>query len=118
LKHLIFDLICVLEKYELWFERFLGGAFLQIGYGKVSYIGGEPYLRESIEIVYTLERVASPSVYLVDIFPILIYLPDWLAPFKEKGNLLYKRELEFYTSLLDDVRREVEQGTTLGLSLC
>jgi cytochrome P450 len=40
-----------------------------------------------------------------------MYLLDWLAPFKKEGNLLHKRELEFYTSLLDDVRREVEQGT-------
>lgn len=110
MKRLIFDLIRVPEKYDLWFERFSDGAFLQIGYGKVSHTGEEPYLRDSIEIIHTLERVASRGAYLVDIFPILVYLLDWLAPFKKEESLLHKRELEFYC-LLDDVRREVEQGT-------
>jgi hypothetical protein len=109
-KRLLFDLIRTPEEYELWFERFSAGVFLQICYGKISRTGKEPFIRDCIEVVHTLERVASPGAYLVDIFPILMHLPDWLAPFKREGNRLHKRELDFYTNLLDDVRREVQQG--------
>jgi hypothetical protein len=110
-KRLVFDLVRAPEKYEMWFERFSGGVFLQIGYGKISTTGEEPCLRDCIEVVHTLERSATPGAYLVDLIPALMYLPEWLAPFKREGNRLHKRELDFYTGLLDDVRHDMEKGT-------
>ena len=84
--------------------------FFKSATGKYHAPGKSPLFVTALKSFILFERVASPGAYLVDIFPIMMHLPDWLAPFKREGNRLHKRELEFYTNLLDDVRREVQQG--------
>ena len=62
-------------------------------------------------VVHNVERVGSPGSYLVDAFPFLMYLPDWLAPFKRELKALHREELDLFRGLLNDVRRQMQQGT-------
>jgi len=44
----------------------------------------------------TIERVASPGAYLVDILPSLIYLPFFPASFKREAARLHPDELDLF----------------------
>lgn len=76
---LLKDLLADPNNYETWFERFSAGVVLQLAYDKTVETGDEPIVRDILEVVHTLERVISPGAYLVDTFPILMWLPNgWL----------------------------------------
>ena len=107
---LLFDLIQKPEEYEGWFERFASGLIFRIGFGRVMRDNNDPMLKRLFTEVKVLERVASPGSYLVDTFPILMYLPDWLAPFKRELKALHLEELDIMRGLLYDVKEEMKQG--------
>jgi cytochrome P450 len=105
---MLHDLIRSPGEYEKWLERYTAGLMLRLGFGKMLITGEEDYLKRIMSVGKNLERIASPGVYLVDTLPSLMYLPDFLAPFKREGKRLHVEELEFFRELQDDVRRETE----------
>ncbi|KAK1236879.1 hypothetical protein MKX08_007827 [Trichoderma sp. CBMAI-0020] len=107
---LLRDLLADPNNYETWFERSSAGVVLQLAYGKTVETGDEPIVGDILEVVHTLERVISPGAYLVDTFPILMWLPKWLAPFKREGDCLHQRELSLFRKNIDDVRAEIAKG--------
>jgi Cytochrome P450 len=107
---MLHDLIETPSEYERHFERYSSGLIFRIGYGKVVETGNEPYVRKIVEVVHHVERVASPGAYLVDMIPILKYLPDFLAPFKQEAKTLHRQEIELFRSLLIDVKHRMESG--------
>lgn len=107
---LLKDLLADPNNYETWFERFSACVVLQLAYGKTVETGDEPIVRDILEVVHTLERVISPGAYLVDTFPILMWLPKWLAPFKREGDRLHQRELSLFRKNIDNVRAEIANG--------
>jgi hypothetical protein len=112
LKRLLYDLIRDPPRYELWFERYAGGLIFRIGYGKTIMTGEEAHARKILDVVHSVERIASPGAYLVDTLPVLRYLPEWLAPFRREGRQLHEAELNLFRTLIDDVRAEREAGAT------
>ncbi|KAL7908167.1 cytochrome P450 [Trichoderma velutinum] len=108
---LLKDLLADPSNYEKWFERYSAAVILRLAYGKTIETGDEKVVREILEVVHTVERVASPGAYLVDIFPMLMWLPKWLAPFKREGERLHRRELNLFRQNLDDVRADIAKGS-------
>jgi cytochrome P450 len=104
------DLIKKPEEYEKWFERYAAGLMLRIGFGKMLVTGEESYVKRILKTVRTVERVASPGAYLVDTLPWLMWLPDWMAPFKREGKALHAEELDLFRGLQEDVRGEMSRG--------
>ncbi|KAH7412820.1 cytochrome P450 [Cadophora sp. MPI-SDFR-AT-0126] len=104
------DLIDVPEKYETWFERYAGGLMMRIAFGKMVVTGEEKVLKRILRVVHTVERVASPGAYLVDIVRSLMYLPKFLAPFKREARKLHAEELDLFRGLQNDVRKSKDGG--------
>ena len=115
-KRFLYDFLQAPGQYEKWLERFAGGLILRLGYGHPLKTGEEGHIRLMVEHVHVLEKVASPGAYLVETFPTLAYLPDWLAPFKRYGKMLHLRELNFFRTLLGDVDKEIAKGTAAETS--
>src|ERR1700742_3040253 len=107
-ERMLYDILRTPEKYESLFERYAGAVVLRLGYGKTIETGDEQYARDVLKVVHTFERLASPGAYLVDTFPILMYLPTWLAPFKREGARLHDFEITFFRNLLFDVREKMK----------
>lgn len=81
------DLVRSPEKYETWFERFASGLTFRVGFGKVlTHDDKNEYLRRIMEVVHTVERVASPGSCFVDTFPSLMYLPSRNSWPRSRGN--------------------------------
>lgn len=96
------DLVREPAKYETWFERYAAGLIMRLAYSKPVHTGEEPYVRQILHVVHTVERVASPGAYLVDTFPALMWLPSWLAPFKREGKRLHEEEANLFRKLLEE----------------
>lgn len=107
---LLYDLIRAPEDYEGWFERYSSGLIFRLGFGKIMQNHNDPILKRLFQVVHEVERVASPGQYLVDLFPILMCLPDWLAPFKRELKSLHREELDLFRGLLRDVKSEGEKA--------
>lgn len=105
------DLIKDPSRYEHWFERYSSGIIFRLAFGKTVQTGDEDIVRQIIEVVHTVERVASPGAYLVDVFPFLMNLPRAIAPFKKELEGLHQRDLRLFRKLLHDVRDEMKAGT-------
>lgn len=94
------DLMARPREYETWFERFSAGLVLRLAYSKPVVTGQESYVRRILAVDHALERVASPGAYLVDAFPVLMWLPGWLAPFKREAKRLHEEEIDLFRTLL------------------
>jgi cytochrome P450 len=108
----VHDLIKAPKQYQTWFERFSAGVILRLAYSKPVETGEEPYVRQIMHTVHTVERVASPGAYLVDTFRSLMHLPQALAPFKREGDRLHNLELNLFRNLLHEGVSASQQGET------
>jgi hypothetical protein len=61
-------------------------------------------------LLQDITRVAVPGRYIVDSFPILNYLPSFLAPWKVEGDAVYRRQAELFGRHLADVKRDMAEG--------
>ncbi|EME42195.1 hypothetical protein DOTSEDRAFT_81157 [Dothistroma septosporum NZE10] len=105
------DLIQKPSKYEHWFERYSSGIIFRLAFGKTIQTGDEYIVRQIIEVVHMVERVASPGAYLVDVFSLLMCLQKAMSPFKRELEGLHQRELKLFRKLLHDVKDEMQTGT-------
>ncbi|KAL4878052.1 cytochrome P450 [Aspergillus karnatakaensis] len=108
-KKLLVSLLQDPAGYEKWFEQYASGVILRVGFGK--WLESADQIERIIRVNHNLERVASPGAYLVDSFPILAHLPEFLAPFKREGRRLHEEELGLFRELQADVRNELQRGT-------
>ncbi|KAH7085785.1 cytochrome P450 [Paraphoma chrysanthemicola] len=108
---LVRDLILEPKNYHTLFQRYASGLILRLTYDERIETGEE----ETVRLVYknqvNAERVAAPGQYLVDVLPILLWVPKWLAPFKQEAAAHRKREVALFSGLVDKVKKDVEAGT-------
>ena len=97
-------------EYEQSFWRYSSSLIFRLGFGKVMQDRYDPLMRKILRVLHHVERVGSPGAYLADTFPALMYLPDWLAPFKRELKGLHREELNVFRGLMGDVRAEMEGG--------
>ena len=106
----VYDLIQQPAEYERWFERYAASIIMRLAFGITLFTGKEEFAQRISKVNHALERLASPGAYLVDTFPSLMNLPDFLAPFKREGKRLHAEELDLFTSLVKDVDRRRQLG--------
>ena len=107
---MLYDLIRDPANYELWFERYSAGIIFRLTFGKTVETGKEEHVRRILGVVHTAERVASPGAYLVDTFPVLMWIPKVLSPFKRELGALHQEELSLFRELQSEVKHEMQAG--------
>ncbi|KAF5343051.1 hypothetical protein D9758_011135 [Tetrapyrgos nigripes] len=80
--------------------------------------GGEPMLNKNDPIVdqindcmHRLTGAALPGAFLVDVFPILKRLPDWLYKPKGEGYQWYKKDNAMFNDWIDRVKKDMDGGS-------
>lgn len=106
----LYDLMLDTSKYEQWFERYAAGVIMRLAFGQTIITGQEEYIRRIYQILRNLSRVSDPRAYLVNVFPILLHLPTWLAPFKREAAQLHAEEIGLFSSLVHDVEQRLADG--------
>lgn len=107
---LVHDLILEPKRYQTLFQRYASGLILRLTYDTRIETGDEETVRLVYQNQVNAERVAAPGQYLVDVLPVLMWLPTWIAPFKQEAAAHRKREVALFSGLVDDVRKDIESG--------
>ncbi|KAK5176320.1 hypothetical protein LTR44_011151 [Exophiala sp. CCFEE 6388] len=107
---LVHDLILQPKRYKTLFQRYASALILRLTYGAQIETGEEDIVRLVYANQVNVERVSAPGQYLVDVLPILLWLPSWLAPFKREAAKHRQREVSLFTGLVNNVQKDVESG--------
>jgi len=68
-EHLLVDLLRQPDQYEYLLECYAGAVIMRLAYDK-SYEGNESDVQKALQVVHTVERVASPGAYWSIPFPL------------------------------------------------
>ncbi|KAF6802959.1 cytochrome p450 [Colletotrichum sojae] len=98
---LLRDLLREPKEYESLFERFSVGLGMRLIYGLRLGDAEDRDASMILDIVHELERAGSPGAYLVDLFPALMRIPAWLAPWKRYLRARRRRDEAFFEELVD-----------------
>jgi hypothetical protein len=101
------DLIRAPADYECWFERCTAGLILRLAFGQAIHTETEDSVRPILTVVHTVEHMASPGAYLVDILPSRMHFPFFLAPFKREAARLHGEELDLFRLQQADVMKRL-----------
>ncbi|EJD42206.1 cytochrome P450 [Auricularia subglabra TFB-10046 SS5] len=70
-------------------------------------------LRTLLGILESFVTDIHPRAHLVDTFPALDYLPDFMAPWRREARRKHAVEVEFYSRLLLEVKGRMDGGESL-----
>ncbi|GJJ11034.1 hypothetical protein Clacol_005265 [Clathrus columnatus] len=90
----------------------LGGSILEVTYGIEAISEKDTLLVLSENTVQRCAEAGIPGTYLVDIFPILKYIPSWFpgAKFRRELNQLGKQVLEMRNKPLEIAKTSLKNG--------
>jgi hypothetical protein len=84
----------VTSKHALHFlhTSLVGSTTLSMTYGITVRPKNDPYIKIAEEAIEAITELLIPGAFLVDIFPILKYVPEWFpgAKFKSKAAIMRK----------------------------
>lgn len=109
---MLHDIVRAPEDYGTIFECASVGIGMRLLYGLRLGSGRDRECRMIIAIVHELERVGSPGAYLVDIFPWMLYIPDFLAPWKRDLKAKERQTDAFFTEMVDRTKKAMVEGKT------
>lgn len=111
-RRMILDIIKSPSQYRYWFDRYASLVSLREGYGIIPSTEEDEkrHTNTIAERMHTIERIATPGGYLVELIPQMMYLPESLAPFKQEAKELHARESAYFISLFEDSRLKYQKG--------
>ena len=59
------------------------------------------------DLAHRIVHAALPGAYLVEIFPVMKYLPTWMAKWKREGLEWYAKDTAMFEGFMDIVRNQV-----------
>ncbi|KAF8217503.1 cytochrome P450 [Mycena galopus ATCC 62051] len=104
---LLVDLVRGPNDYYHHFLRFPASLVFALSYGQPLDDDGKD-LAELQEIAIPFVKDITPGAHLVDSFPILDLLPDFLSKWRVEAKQKHRRELEFYGRLALKVKARME----------
>lgn len=67
----------------------------------------DPFIDRIYQFMDRLTHAALPGSYLVEIFPSMLYLPDWMAKWKREGCRWFRKDTQVFEGLLADVQNNM-----------
>jgi hypothetical protein len=87
--------------------RSLTSVILSCVYGWPALDKGSPLVERVIRHGLELSNASSPGASLVDIMPILKYLPACIAPWKHKGQQWYEQQTKMFEGFKAEVAEKI-----------
>lgn len=94
-RQVVYDLISS-NNFSDNFHRMTSSLIFSLAYGKRMPRGDEHEIREIDELMANLAEKQAPGKWMVDIFPVLNYLPRFLASWKSLGDEYHQREATLF----------------------
>ncbi|KAJ3554318.1 hypothetical protein NM688_g3171 [Phlebia brevispora] len=75
------------------------------------YISLPRALTANRDSIIAFQRANVPGQFLVDTWPILLWLPRWMQWFRRDAEKWKARDIKLYTSLMEEVKERMQKGT-------
>ncbi|KAJ9102651.1 hypothetical protein QFC19_004760 [Naganishia cerealis] len=95
-------------------QRYAGSTIMQIAFNKRALSITDPAIVDMRRINEQMTKTAVPGRYMVDSLPILNYIPERFASWKQEASVLFEDTLRLFRSHVDDVYREVKSGSDVN----
>lgn len=109
----MWDLVCDPAHFETHLNRYAASVVLCIAYGRRIDSMNTKIMLEVNEAMEFAGSLNVPGAYLVETFPILKYVPTFLAPWKQLVQRRSKQDAEFFGNLALEVKERDEAGKTV-----
>lgn len=67
----------------------------------------DPFVDRINKLMHRLVYAALPGSFLVEIFPSMLYLPEWMAKWKREGRRWFEKDTKMFEDLLTDVQNKM-----------
>lgn len=67
----------------------------------------DPLVERVNALTHRVVRAALPGAYLVEVFPIMKYLPSWMAKWKREGLEWFMKDSRLFEGFLADVEERM-----------
>ncbi|KAJ6561900.1 cytochrome P450 [Mycena capillaripes] len=110
-KQLMWELIQTPAKYREHIERYATSVVVVVTYGRrVHDIFNDEVVCLNRETQDFLTSINIPGKYLVESVPALLYLPNFLTPWRTEALKQRARDKEYLTRLVQEVKTKMETG--------
>jgi hypothetical protein len=107
----VHDIIIDLEGYYNHLRRFPSGVMLASAYGKRGKSFEDKDIQDLYAMLHDFTEVLAPRVMPpADEFPILKYVPEWMAGWKKRARAVGTGQMELYRNLLEEAKQRLENG--------
>ncbi len=105
------DIVNDPEGYYEHLRRFPSGVMMASTYGKRGKSFADKDIQDLYAMLHDFTTILAPGVMPpADEFPILKYVPDWMAGWKRRARAVGRGQMELYRKLLEESRRRLEKG--------
>ena len=105
---LCYQLLEGAHEWEALFDRLASSIVFAVSYGHRVDSAQSPVIKQRLEFMQYASSLNVPGAYLVESFPMLKYLPDWIAPWKAEIKRHGRLEAEANIRLVRVVRQDIE----------
>ncbi|KAJ7671682.1 cytochrome P450 [Mycena polygramma] len=106
----LLDLKTPLE-YKNHLRRFVVSIIFCVAYGRRIKSLSDSVVVQNMKTDGYFGKVHVPGKYLVESWPVLLYLPRFLQWFRWEPEMHRKLDTELYMSVMNDVKRQMEENT-------
>ncbi|VDC06014.1 unnamed protein product [Peniophora sp. CBMAI 1063] len=108
---LLRDLARDTSQYREAILRFAASVVLSISYGRRVSSIEDHVVAYQVKTAQVFLQATIPGKNIVDMFPALLRLPRALQWFRWKYDAMFADDVQFYQSMVDDVRQRISAGT-------
>ncbi|KAJ7470933.1 cytochrome P450 [Mycena latifolia] len=98
-------------EYRDHIRRFIVSIVFCVAYGRRVATLSDDVVNKNMETDAYFVKVNIPGKFLVESWPVLLYLPRFLQWFRWEPERHRKHDTEFYMSLMDNVKRQIAANT-------
>ncbi|KAL1885084.1 hypothetical protein Plec18167_001741 [Paecilomyces lecythidis] len=114
LRQMLADMVKKPNKYHDHVRRYSTSLVTSIAFGWRSLAFNDPEVKQIYEGFEQFAVASQVSASMLDYFPVLRLLPDFMNPSKKRGKELHKEEIALYKSYMLKVKERMQQGIITG----
>ncbi len=110
-KQLMYDIMHDPEHFYDHNRRYSASVIITITYGHRIKDWDDPLVKRIYTVINNLQNFSTPGAWLVDSFPVLQYLPQWMTGnWRSYGQKCYEHDSAHYLKLWRNLKQEVREG--------
>jgi cytochrome P450 len=110
-KQLMFDLLHNPDDFYALNRRYSASVIITATYGHRIPDWNAPLVKNIYKVVNNLQNFATPGAWIVDTFPSLRYLPEWMVGnWRTFGKKCFEHDSPIYLQLWRNLKQEVDEG--------